>query len=32
MAYLASFGARWDMDAEPPPRPEPHYRQRNQAS
>ncbi|MEJ8821544.1 XRE family transcriptional regulator [Variovorax humicola] len=32
VAYMASFGARWNMDAEPPPRPEPRYRQRNEAS
>jgi hypothetical protein len=32
VAYMASFGANWNMDAEPPPRPEPRYRQRNEAS
>jgi hypothetical protein len=32
VAYMASFGARWNMDAEPPPRPEPRYRPRNEAS
>ncbi len=32
VAYMASFGARWNMDAEPPARPEPRYRQRNEAS
>ncbi|MBS0454228.1 MAG: XRE family transcriptional regulator [Proteobacteria bacterium] len=32
VAYMASFGASWNMDAEPAPRPEPRYRQRNEAS
>ena len=31
VAYMARFGARWNVDAEPTPR-EPRYRQRNEAS
>ncbi|SFM73261.1 hypothetical protein [Variovorax sp. OV329] len=32
VAYMASFGASWNMDAEPPPRADSRYRQRNEAS
>jgi len=32
VAYMASFGAVWNTDAEPPDRPQPRYRQRDEAS
>ncbi|HYP71123.1 MAG TPA: XRE family transcriptional regulator [Variovorax sp.] len=32
VAYMASFGAVWNTDVEPPSRPQPRYRQRDEAS
>ncbi|MBS0455093.1 MAG: hypothetical protein JSS14_27670 [Proteobacteria bacterium] len=32
VAYMASFGAVWNTDVEPPSRAQPRYRQRDEAS